>query len=90
MNNIFSTKLFSHNADDRTFVAEASDLQFSHVPFINLKSAKTGQEVAFEYVSTQRTRDADNEIESWTYKLWPMTADKFPGLTGYTVVILND
>lgn len=91
MNNIFSTKLFTHNAEDKTFTAEASTLQIDGVlPFINLKSAKTGQEVTFSLHATQRSRDEDNEIEAWTYVLWAMTADKFPGLTGYKVVIFND
>lgn len=99
----FSTDLFSHHADTKTFVVELSTLSrgqenlqvFDRVPFnctnypgFELVSSKTG--LAAPFILSGCKRDKEDELQSYTLSLLPGMAKKFPNLKGYTIIIFND
>ena len=91
MANTYSTKLFSHNAMMKSFVAEASDLPgFSPSEWIGLTSHKTGQMLTFEPAGVERTNDGDNEIRCWNFRIRRSHAESNRALRGYTITVLND
>ncbi len=92
--NTFDMKLFHHNAKDKYFSAEASDLTeggtktlHGHNGSFMMKSS-SGHEAMFECAVTKR--DEEGDIMYWEF--WPTSNAKMrhPKLAGYVVTVFND
>ncbi len=80
---------FSHDADEKYFTAEASDLEGGPSPTITLVSAG-GNEATFARVGVERDGSPDDEIVAWTYKPSAESVERNPRLKGYSLTIFND
>ena len=86
-----SSQLFDYDAETRTFTADISELEAVHgqvgVVF-NMRSARTGAMVEFEYISANRDDedDEEGEVQSWYF-----TSEYLPSINGHLrVIIFND
>lgn len=93
-----SSSRFNFDPDKKCFSALTSAMQdLKPEPLGNGKvgftmvSSKTGREVIFQLVQTNRIEDDDDApITHWTYKPTPQSAHDNPHLGLYRVEILND
>lgn len=92
----FPSDRFTYNASDKTFTAEASDLQDNHLQRIyddacdvglTIVSTKTGIAITY-YMEAEYYREG--ELTHWVYL--PLTEDvrKHPSAEGTSVTIFND
>lgn len=88
------TTLFLHNAKDKTFFTEASDLGEKWdggKSDVFLQSTKSGMTVCFQRIGiTMYGEGEDAEVGSWDYALSHASGRAFPHLIGYKLIIWND
>jgi len=82
-----SSQLFNYDAKTRTFTADISELEGVHGKvgvIFDMRSARTGACVEFEYISTEYNEDED-EVQYWIY-----TSEYLPSIDGHLrAVIFN-
>lgn len=83
-----SSQLFDYDAETRTFTADISELEAVHGQvgvIFNMRSARTGAMVEFEYILAERD-DEEGEVQSWIY-----TSEYLPSIDGHLrAVIFNE
>lgn len=84
---VMNSKDFTYVKESRTFVADASDVEYKGYQFIALQSARTGKVADFELSETCKLKE---ELWCWVFLPTLETLQKSPELAGVTVKIFND